>query len=54
MTPRDREALERILDCIEAIDAYVSRARRYRSRQPAPTFELRSARRWRPSDRLVL
>ena len=35
MTPRDREALERIFDCIEAIDAYVSRARRYRSRQPA-------------------
>lgn len=26
MTPRDREALERILDCVEAIDAYVSRA----------------------------
>lgn len=26
MTPRDRESLERILACIEAVDAYVSRA----------------------------
>ncbi len=26
MTPRDRESLERIIECIEAIDAYVSRA----------------------------
>lgn len=26
MTPRDREALERIIECVRAIDAYVSRA----------------------------
>jgi len=26
MTPRDREALERIVGCLQAIDAYVSRA----------------------------
>ncbi len=26
MTPRDREALERIVECLTAIDAYVSRA----------------------------
>lgn len=26
MTPRDREAPERIIDCAQAIDAYVSRA----------------------------
>lgn len=25
MTPRDREALERIIECIEAIDAYAER-----------------------------
>lgn len=26
MTPRDRQALGRIIDCVQAIDAYVSRA----------------------------
>jgi uncharacterized protein with HEPN domain len=26
MTPRDRDALERIIECIQAVDAYVSRA----------------------------
>ena len=26
MTPRDREALERIVECADAIDAYVGRA----------------------------
>lgn len=26
MTPHDREALERIIECIEAVDAYIARA----------------------------